>query len=87
MYGNSKAVQCVAECLVNLEINTQKYSSCDLRNAARLVAHVGCYTKCGFIPDPRKGVFGLPNGDSWKLGIGELIPAFISVGTGGTNIE
>ena len=88
LYNNNAKVTCVAKCLVRIEKNIQSnYKSCDLRNAARLVAHTGCYTECGFVPNPFKGALGLPSWDAWGLGIFDMIPAFIDVGVGGTNIE
>ena len=73
-YEPSNALDCVANCLIDMEKTIQTIHDCSLRNASRLVAHFECYVKCGFVP-----YRGMP-GDGWNLGVMELIPDFIDVG-------
>ena len=61
----------VADCLINAEASIQSLlTDCDDRSCARLAAHVACYAKCGFHPNP----FNLPGGAD-QVGWGELIPS------------
>jgi hypothetical protein len=65
---------CVANCLIAAEAIIQKTDrNCDDRNCDRLIAHVVCYAKCGFHPNP----FQLPSGAD-VVGWQDLIPACIN---------
>lgn len=65
------AASCVAECLIAAEAMIQsRFKNCDDRNCARLMAHVACYAKCGFLPNP----FNLPPGAD-VVGWQDLLPA------------
>lgn len=71
------AVLCVANCLAEDEKDNGQYMCCNKRNAMRLVSHVDCYQKCGFIMDLiTKDNWGVPNG-GWSLGLTSLIPDVI----------
>ena len=66
------AAACVADCLIKEEAAIQKAdTSCDDRNCNRLTAHVVCYAKCRFTPNP----FDLPPGAD-VVGWQDLLPAF-----------
>tara|TARA_R110002072_G_C7977582_1_gene535741 strand:+ start:15436 stop:22821 length:7386 start_codon:yes stop_codon:yes gene_type:complete len=70
LYDFSDKAACVANCLIEQELFIQlAHQDCDARNRSRLRAHVGCYTKCKFIPTK-----GLPPGAA-AVGWGDLLPS------------
>jgi hypothetical protein len=71
---------CVAECLIAEEPGCQAAGFCDGRNCCRLLAHVKCYSRCGFVP-----VYGMPKGGP-KLGWQELLPACRRLGMSNLDI-
>ena len=68
------AVLCVAQCLTEAEKTNGSHICCEKRNAMRLVSHVSCYMKCGFIMDLfTKENRGVPE-NGWDIGATLLIP-------------
>lgn len=60
---------CVATCLIAAEKDCQKLPNCSDRNCCRLLAHIACYAKCGFVPTK-----GLPPGGA-GVGVLDLLPS------------